>query len=167
MLTFENDITKVLIEEGDATINLISSNIFKNGITYAGINRTGTNISGGKTGQNASGKTIQSIKKEVKQNTLTISGRDKFSNLETGTPPGSGVTTDMIYQWSKYKGIPFLTDKKRYWFSQYAANRINKDGSLLFRKGGRKDVYTNEVEPLVKRISDRIDTVIYELKIIE
>ncbi len=167
MLKLEAEINKVLNDEAEATINLISSNIFKNGITHSGINRTGTNISGGKTGQNASGKTIQSIKKTVKDNSLLITGREKFSELETGTRPNSGVTVDAIYQWSKYKGLPFQNDNKRFWFSKYAANKINKDGSLLFRMGGRKDVYTNEVQPLIARIFKGIDKVFYDIKLIE
>jgi len=158
---------KIIQEETSITINKIGANIFMNGITWAGINRNGQNISGGKTGQNASGKTIQSLRGEDKGDALAIYGRDKFSQLETGTPPNSGVTMDTIYQWSKFKGIPFKNDKSRFWFSHSASNSINEKGTLLFQLGGRKDVYTNEIEPLSQRLTQRITEQIMTTKLVE
>lgn len=157
----------ILQAQGTNTINRIGGNILKAGITYAGINRTGQNISGSKHGANASGKTIQSMKVTATDTELIISGREKFSNLETGVLPGTMTPPATLYTWSKFKGIPFKDDKKRFFFAQRAANKINANGSLLYRFGGRRDIYTNEVEPLMKAIADNIEQRFYEIKLIE
>lgn len=161
-------IKDILQNEGKNTINRIGGNIFKAGVTRQGINRTGTNISGSKTGANASGRTIQSMKVTANETELIITGREGFSMLETGiSPQQSTATSDKLYQWSKHKQIPFRNDKQRFFAAKAWAANQKKEGSLLFRLGGRKDVFTNEVEPLVKAIENQIEKRFYEIKLVD
>lgn len=161
-------IKDILQNEGTNTINRIGGNIFKAGITRQGINRTGTNISGSKTGANASGKTIQSMKVTATETELIITGREGFSMLETGiSPQQSTATADKLYQWSKHKQIPFKNDKARFFAAKAWTANQKVEGSLLFRLGGRKDVFTNEVDPLVKAIENQIEKRFYEIKLVD
>ena len=164
MLNFSD----ILKKEGENTINRIGGNIFKAGITRQGINRTGTNISGAKVGANASGKTIQSMKVTATETELIITGREGFSMLETGiSPQQSTATPDKLYQWSKHKQIPFKTDKARFFAAKAWATNQKVKGSLLYRFGGRKDIFTNEVDPLVEAISNQIDKRFTEINIVK
>ena len=139
------DFSRILSEEGNKTINGIAASIIKNG-------------------QNASGKTIQNLHEEVSPNELIIWGNEY---IEKGTPPNSGLVFNTIYLWSQYKQMQFDSNKNRMWFSKRAAYKINEEGSLLFQKGGRKDVYSDKVQPLIERISERLGKEIVNIKLIE
>ena len=139
------DFSRILSDEGNKTINGIAASIIKNG-------------------QNASGKTIQNLHKEVSQNELIIWGNEY---IEKGTPPHSGLVFNTLYFWSQYKQMQFDSNKNRMWFSKRAAYNINQEGSLLFRKGGRRDVYSDKVQPLIERISERVGKEIVNIKLIE
>ena len=139
------DFSRILSEEGNKTINGIAASIIKNG-------------------QNASGKTIQNLHEEVSPNGLIIWGNEY---IEKGTPPKSGLVFDTIYLWSQYKQMTFGSNKERFFFARNATNKINEEGSLLFQKGGRKDVYSDKVQPLIERISERLGKEIVNIKLIE
>lgn len=139
------DFSRILSEEGNKTINGIAASIIKNG-------------------QNASGKTIQNLHEEVSPNELIIWGNDY---IEKGTPPNSGLVFNTIYLWSQYKQMTFGSNKERFFFAKRATNKINEEGSLLFRKGGRNDVYSDKVQPLIERISERLGKEIVNIKLIE
>lgn len=138
------EIQDILKEEGDATVQRIAGNIFRNK-------------------QNASGKTIASLKNTTTPTSLDISGASHIKTLQTGVLPGTFVTAATINTWANNKG---------YWSGyNYRANtiarRIFNFGSLLYRKGGRQDVWSNEVQLLVERIENRIEQRFYEIKIVE
>ena len=138
------DFKDMIIEEANKTIGFIGANIFKNK-------------------QKASGRSILSLHSELKGNDLIIWGREGFDVLEKGNPPGTKVSIDILYQWAKDKDLPFKNDTDRFWFAKNTSRIIDEKGTLLFRKGGRKDVYTSEIEPLEKRITQRItDNIINE-----
>lgn len=140
MLGFQD----ILQQEGEATMNTIAANIMRNR-------------------QNATGKAISSLKTNATDTELVISGVDYIKNLESGTLPGTYVTVSEINKWANAKG---------FWEGyNYRANTISRrifnSGSLLFRKGGRTDVYTNEIPLLVNRLLDRIGKRFIDIKIIE
>jgi len=139
------DFSKILSEGANKTINGIVASIIKNG-------------------QNASGKTIQNLHEEVSPNRLIIWGNDY---IEKGTPPNSGLVFNTLYFWSQYKGMTFGSNKERFFFARNATNKINEEGSLLFRKGGRKDVYSDKVQPLMDNIAERAGKEIVNIKLIE
>ena len=125
-----------------------------------------------KAGQKASGRTAASMHVEVSEDSGTLWGRKAFGVLETGRKAGR-VPKDfqgIIMQWMRDKGIhaapiPYLTDRPHKYtpqqrgelrMSYLIARKIRKEGTRLFRSGGRSDIYTPEVEKAVKNIGDRM-----------
>ena len=138
------DLSKVLQEEGQTTIQTIAANVWRNK-------------------QNATGTAINSLNETVTSNTLTIKAVDYFPNLESGTKPGTYVSSKAINTWANAKGY-WQGDNFR---ANTISRRIFNSGSLLFRKGGRKDVYTNEIQPLINRILERVGKEVVNIKLIE
>ena len=125
-----------------------------------------------KAGQKASGRTAASMHVEASEDSGTLWGRKAFGVLETGRKAGR-VPKDfqgIIMQWMRDKGIhaapiPYLTDRPHKYtpqqrgelrMSYLIARKIRKEGTRLFRSGGRSDIYTPEVEKAVKNIGDRM-----------
>lgn len=113
------------------------------------------------TGQNASGNTVKSIKPEETETGAILYGRNYFGVLETGRKPGKGPYRfqDVIYQWSIDKGIAFRTASERKSFAWVVSKKIQEEGTLLFRKGGRSDVYSKEIKEAVEAIRKRITSI--------
>ena len=135
------DIIKILSSYGDSTVKRIQANLAS-------------------TGTNATGKTSQSIRYEVKQDgqniTLTILGKKYIGVVETGrkaTPDYTKPSLEFvasIKEWVKAKGIP--TD------AYYAiAKSIHQHGTKLKQKGGRNDIISNVInQGLIDEISKSI-----------
>lgn len=153
MSTLAKKIEKVLKVEGDRTTNKITANLKFND-------------------QYVTGKSAQSLNAESENGYLAISGRDDFSQLETGISPTQ----------SKKKPFKQTFYDLRGWYQNRGINRadIKTDGrifkatvnqrtigSVLYRKGGRKDVFSNEIEPLIERIQLGLDGVITEIEIVK
>lgn len=126
------------------------------------------------TGTNASGRTSQSLRLESSDFGFIIYGRKAFATVETGRMAG-GVPkgfNDIIKQWIKDKGlsvtqIPYKRKESENWRPKYSveerslriaagaiSTNIKKNGTVLFRKGGRKDVFSNvfnEALPDIKK----------------
>lgn len=112
--------------------------------------------------QVASGRTRDSIRVEVvggiSEVTGMIWGRKYFAALETGSkpwkkqynhPPKPFVET--IRQWMDDKGIEgsaYLT-----------ARKIMREGTSLYRQGGRKDVFTPVMETIEEEIQEEISNI--------
>lgn len=115
------------------------------------------------TGTNASGRTSQSLRLESSDYGFIIYGRKAFATVETGRMAG-GIPkgfNDIIKQWIKDKGIsvtqiPYKRKESQNWRPKYSVNErslniaagaisfnIKKNGTALFRKGGRKDIFSN------------------------
>lgn len=122
-------------------------------------------------GQVASGRTIRSMHTEVNGNEGTLYGRPFFSTLENGRRAGAVPADfeDIIYEWMINKGInatpiPYKTNKPHKYSPQERANRgmayciarkIRLHGSALYRAGGRKDIYSNEIQETINNIHER------------
>ena len=126
------------------------------------------------TGTNASGRTSQSLRLESSDYGFIIYGRKAFATVETGRMAG-GIPkgfNDIIKQWIKDKGIsvtqiPYKRKESQNWRPKYSVNErslniaagaisfnIKKNGTALFRKGGRKDIFStvfNEAIPDIKK----------------
>ncbi len=104
--------------------------------------------------------------------TLVGYGRANFENTEEGIPPMAGRATqnrgvkELIYQWTFKIGMMFETDEARYFWSMKTRQRIYSLGTKLWQKGGRKDIYTNENDNTFNRISQQLDGVINDIKIL-
>ena len=127
-------------------------------------------------GQVASGRTLESITYEVTEDRGTLFGRFPFGTLETGRKAGAvPLAFDaIIRQWILDKGIsvepiPYKRKPTKDWQPKYTpeerglrtmasaiATKIRKEGTLLYRQGGRADIYSNEIPDAIKRIEERI-----------
>ncbi len=115
------------------------------------------------TGTNASGKTSNSINYEITEEgtkiTLDVYGKPFIWVVETGRGPRKttqsyGVVQN-IRQWMDQKGVGSqLSDAKKDSLAKFFTWRINKEGSALFKKGGRKDIISNVItDTLIGKIS--------------
>ena len=128
-------------------------------------------------GQNASGRTIASLKVEQPSEDETILwGHKPFGVLETGRRAGKipyGFR-GIIRQWMKDKGlhgrpIPYKTKRPHKYTPQERGDlkmagsiawTIKTRGSRLHRMGGRDDVYSNVVPETLERIRQRLISLI-------
>ncbi|MBM6759671.1 hypothetical protein [Bacteroides mediterraneensis] len=106
-------------------------------------------------GQVASGRTTASLKVEITEDGGVLWGRSAFGTLETGRKGGKVPAGfwKIIRQWMDDKGIQV---EKPDSFAYLVARKIAKEGTQLFRNGGRSDIYSPEVKDTVDRVSDGI-----------
>lgn len=123
------EMVKLLNETGNSLISEIKGNMSR-------------------AGQNATGKTAQSLRFVIKDGgsvlSLQVLGREFFKALETGrkaTPQKmpSRAMIDNITEWVQAKGKP----ESAVWGIAMA---IQKKGTRLFQSGGREDIFTNVVK---------------------
>ena len=130
-------------------------------------------------GQNASGRTIRSLRWEAEEDHGTLFGRFPFGTMETGRKAGKIPynMTSIIYQWMQDKGvhaqpITYKTDRPhKYSSGQEAADRsmaycigrkIAREGTLLHRQGGRADVYSNCIPQTRQAIRERLIALLHD-----
>lgn len=114
-------------------------------------------------GQVASGRTRDSIRVEVVPSvfgaTATMYGREYFGSLETGSkpwskqyahPPRAFVNT--IQEWMDDKGLTGIS-------AYLVARKIMMEGSSLYRKGGREDIFTPAMEQVEQRVGEEISKI--------
>lgn len=130
-------------------------------------------------GQVASGRTIESMHIVMREDGGALLGRPAFGTLEHGRRPCKVPYnfTEIIKQWIIDKGIsvkpiPYLRRPSKRWQPKYTpeqrgvnsltyaiANKIRTEGTTLFREGGRKDIYTPEIEIATANINQRISAI--------
>lgn len=105
-------------------------------------------------GMNASGRTIASMRVEVNDNEGTLFGRRAFEVLESGRKPGRVPKGfyQIIYQWAIDKRIRVRNLKS---FAYLTARKIAREGTLLYREGGRNDIYTPEIRKCIENVRSR------------
>lgn len=110
-----------------------------------------------RAGQVASGKTRDSLSVEVVSDTTsataTMYGRKYFAALETGSAPWKKQYkhpprpfVDTIQRWMDNKGIEGVS-------AYLVARKIMREGSRLYRDGGKQNIFT----PVMEDIEERID----------
>lgn len=121
----------------------------------------------------ASGRAMKSMHVETDVQKGTLFGRAFFGVLETGRRAGRVPRgfDQIIYQWMQDKNVhasplPYkgkgphkYTDPQvrgDMAMASAIAWSIKKRGSSLFRKGGRADIYSNEIPQTIKRIERRL-----------
>ena len=130
-------------------------------------------------GQNASGRTVKSLHVEQpSEDEVILYGRNFFGTMETGRRAGKipyGFR-GIIRQWMKDKGlhgrpIPYKTKRQHKYTPQERgdmsmagaiAHTIANKGSKLHRTGGRADVYSNVVPDTMKRLGQRLISLIHQ-----
>lgn len=108
-----------------------------------------------RAGQKASGRTINSLRVDVDDEGGTLFGRKAFGTLETGRRGGKVPKGfyQIILQWVKDKGINVEKPKT---FAYFVARKIAREGTKLYRQGGRDDIYSNEIPKTQESILNRI-----------
>lgn len=129
-------------------------------------------------GQVVTGRTLKSLSREVIAEadgtfTARIYGRAFFGALETGSGPAHRRGTDAereefqrnLEEWCRIRGFPAsgLTPEQLTRVAKWLRWRLNKYGSRLYRKGGRKDIFTPAVENLDASLTERL-TSFYEIE---
>lgn len=109
-------------------------------------------------GQTASGMTARSLEVVDENDSIALYGRKAFGAMETGRKGGRVPRnfSAILYQWSLDKGIAFADERERRSFAYLLAKKIQKEGTELFREGGRSDVYSNEITQTIENITKRI-----------
>lgn len=137
------------------------------------------------SGEWASGRTAESMRIEETERGGRLIGRPYFQSLEEGRPGGK-VPYDfrqIIADWIVSKGIsvrplPYKTDRPHKYTPEERglltmagsiAHFIKENGTLLYRAGGRDDIYSNvideEVAELKKSIAvEIVETLAYNFK---
>ena len=109
------------------------------------------------TGTTATGKSAGSLYYKITDNgdkidIEVIGARSYFATVETGRKPTpdkkpSRAMIDNITAWVNARGKP----ESAVWA---IATNIQKFGTELFQKGGRKDIYTDEIPGFVEELTD-------------
>lgn len=117
-------------------------------------------------------KTANSLRVDVSENEGILWGAEHIDTLETGISPQRSnmeswtKTWAGLFHWVQNKG--FIYDMSKASFFATRATEIQREqGSVLFRAGGRFNVYSDKVEPLVERIKDELGEIIINTKILE
>lgn len=131
-------------------------------------------------GQVASGRTIRSLIVEETDAGARLRGRKPFHVLEDGRSGGRVPRKfeEIIKQWIIDKGIPFkhkpyIREPSDKWQPKYTpeerglnslafliARNIKKNGTALYREGGRKDIYTEPTDQAIIQIKDKLKGII-------
>lgn len=147
-------------------------------IIYRSLERIRSNIADNinSKGLRASGKTEKSMRIEMYDEGGRLWGRQYFQSLEEGRPAGKVPYNfaSIIKQWIRDKGIavqlvPYKRRASERWQPKYSveerslnmaagaiAHSIATRGTLLFRQGGRRDIYTPIIEEETKRLEGEI-----------
>ena len=121
------------------------------------------------SGQQATGKTASSFMVVMNDSGGKIEANRFYKVLETGRKPGKMPPPSALYDWLQVR-FPsvFMTSKGNevQSLAYIIARKIGKEGSALFRAGGRKDIYSNvltdsEIEKLTVEIGDNVFTDVY------
>lgn len=116
-------------------------------------NRIGRNMA--RADEVVTGRTRDSMQVSIGDTYGVLTGRQAFATLETGSRPWSRQPkrvprffADLIGEWIEARGLNL---------NKWAvANTIIREGSKLYREGGRSDVYSPEIAHTMERIGDRV-----------
>lgn len=108
-----------------------------------------------RAGQKASGRTISSLRVEITSDGGIVWGRKPFATLETGRKGGKAPRGfyKIIYDWIIDKGLIFEKPKS---VAYLIARKITREGSKLYRDGGRDDIYSKEIERTIQSVMEKV-----------
>lgn len=105
---------------------------------------------------NTTGQMADSLGYKWDGSTLIIYSSEKyFTVLETGRKPGKQPPLDPILNWIKAKNI--ATDIKERSLAYLISRKIGKEGSLLYRQGGKSGVISDFINDkyIKENLNDR------------
>ena len=106
--------------------------------------------------QNVTGQTANSLRRDVSANEGVIYGAEHFNTLEQGIRPGVFIHGQVLFQWGIAKNLFSASNTADLDFAWNISEKIREEGSLLYRLGGRENVYTDKVSILTERIMNEI-----------
>lgn len=121
------------------------------------------------TGTNASGRTSDSLAVEMYAGGGMVTGRPYFQSVEKGTPPGPQPLNFpmIIRRWMDDKaahGFNVPSDEREAMNMAFAISRkIQQRGSLLFRNGGRTDIYTDIINERMEELEKKLSIKYFQL----
>lgn len=117
-------------------------------------------------GQVATGKTLRSLEYTLqrlgKSYVARILGRPYFGTLETGRGPYNGGKGDpqgfnqRLIEWMKARNFQCKDEAEYLRMANYLRWKINKFGTELYRKGGRKDIFTPAVDDMTELLEKEL-----------
>lgn len=117
-------------------------------------------------GQVATGKTLRSLEYTLqrlgKSYLARILGRPYFGTLETGRGPYNGGKGDpqgfnqRLIEWMKARNFQCKDEAEYLRMANYLRWKINKLGTVLYRKGGRKDIFTPAVDEMTEFLEQEL-----------
>lgn len=108
--------------------------------------------------QVATGSMLKSFRVgEVNDDGGKVLGHPFFSVLETGRKPGKQPPVSAILPWVKADNLEQLWGEPEKSIAFVIARYIGKEGTTLWRRGGRKDIVTNEWIETQKRITETLN----------
>lgn len=125
----------------------------------------------------ASGRTLQSLSVVANENEGTLFGASYFRQLEKGRGPGPVPRnfTAIIKEWIQQRGVEYnsYTPKGRDGSKMTAeqhltslagaiAHTIMTQGTVMYRQGTSKDIFTEAMEETVARVNDELGAVFAE-----
>jgi hypothetical protein len=128
------------------------------------------------TNTNASGRTSASLEVVMRTDGGSVLGRPYFQSVEKGRPPGPVPYNfrSIIRQWMADKGIaapaiPYIRQPSERWQPKYTpeergamamagaiAHTIKERGTLLYREGGRTDIYTDVLDRRLAEMGEKL-----------
>ena len=119
-----------------------------------------------RAGQVATGKTLRSLEYPLQDKGTAymarILGRPYFGSLETGRGPYAGGKGDpsgfneRLIEWMKARNFNCRDEDEYRRMANYLRWKINKFGTALYRKGGRKDIFTPAVADLTEFLEEEL-----------
>lgn len=107
-------------------------------------------------GQKASGNAAQSFKVVIDEGDLSVSliGAPYTGVLENGRRGGKVPFNmeEILLRWAENKGIYFKDERDAFRFAHAVKWKIKLLGTDLYIKGGRKDIYTDKIDEVMKQI---------------
>lgn len=124
------------------------------------------------SGRNATGKSVSSLKVEVKDGHGIIWGSKSFLAMERGRGPGpipKGFT-EIIMRWAKAKGISISSNRTQNKsqdsmlrsFAGAVAFTIMKKGTRLYRNKAYNDIYTSVLSEELEKMADSMSVNLLE-----
>ncbi len=93
--------------------------------------------------------------------------------METGISPSQskeisfGTLQGRLSQWADSEFGGFKTMYREMKFAYNAAKKQQSLGSRLYRAGGRTDIFSNEVQPLLDRLKNSLGEAITDIELVK
>ncbi len=113
--------------------------------------------------RNASGRSIRSLRVEVLGNVGYLWGSQSFMTMETGRAGGRVPKGfhKIIEQWIRDKGISVYATSTNpeaniRSAAYFIAKKIASEGTMLYRRGGNEDIYTQASLDAFSKLSEKL-----------